>query len=58
MNRKEAGARQRGASRGNAVCVLVSGGLDSAVLAHAMARRYARVFPLYVRTGLRWEAVE
>lgn len=44
--------------RGGAVCVLVSGGLDSAVLAHAMARRHARVFPLYVRAGLRWEPVE
>ncbi len=44
--------------RDSAVCVLVSGGLDSAVLAHAMARRHARVFPLYVRTGLRWEPVE
>ena len=42
----------------DAVCVLVSGGLDSAVLAHAMARRHRRVFPLYVRTGLRWEPVE
>ncbi len=42
----------------DAVCVLVSGGLDSAVLAQALARRYARVFPLYVRAGLRWEPVE
>jgi len=44
--------------QGNAVCVLVSGGLDSAVLAHAMARRHPHVFPLYVRAGLRWEPVE
>jgi len=44
--------------RDSAACVLVSGGLDSAVLARAMARRYASVFPLYVRTGLRWEPVE
>ena len=46
------------ASSPSAVCVLVSGGLDSAVLAHAMARRFARVYPLYVRAGLRWESVE
>ncbi len=38
--------------------MLASGGLDSAVLLHAMARRFARVFPLYVRTGLHWEPVE
>lgn len=48
-------AREAGAE---AVCVLVSGGLDSAVLARAMARRHAPVFPLYVRAGLRWEPVE
>lgn len=54
--------RQRASSvkrpAGGAVCVLVSGGLESAVLAHAMAQRFAHVFPLYVRTGLRWERVE
>jgi len=44
--------------QGEAVCVLVSGGLDSAVLVHAMAQRFALVFPLYVRAGLRWEPVE
>ncbi len=38
--------------------MLASGGLDSAVLVHAMAQRFARVFPLYVRAGLRWEPVE
>ena len=52
-------AREKQANgRGRAVCVLVSGGLDSAVMAHAMARRYARVFPLYMRAGLRWEPAE
>lgn len=44
--------------RGDSVCVLVSGGLDSAVLVHALAQRFERVFPLYVRAGLRWEPVE
>jgi 7-cyano-7-deazaguanine synthase len=46
------------ARREKAVCALVSGGLDSAVLIHALAHRFERVFPLYVRAGLRWEPVE
>jgi 7-cyano-7-deazaguanine synthase len=41
----------------NAVCVLVSGGLDSAVLVGTLARRRA-AHPLYVRCGLAWEAAE
>jgi len=41
-----------------AVCVLTSGGVDSAVLAAEMLSRYARVFPVYIRSGLRWEEVE
>jgi 7-cyano-7-deazaguanine synthase len=39
------------------VCVLASGGLDSAVLVALLARR-AEVHPLYVRCGLRWEPAE
>ena len=38
--------------------VLVSGGLDSAVLLAEAVRAYPAVFPLYVRTGLHWVAVE
>ena len=38
--------------------VLVSGGLDSAVLLRAALRRHRRVRPLYVRAGLHWEGVE
>src|SRR3954464_3620227 len=38
--------------------VLVSGGLDSAVLLGTAARRHPAVHPLYVRGGLAWEAVE
>lgn len=39
--------------------VLMSGGLDSAVLAGELCRKGGfRVFPLYVRFGLRWEAIE
>jgi 7-cyano-7-deazaguanine synthase len=43
---------------GGDVAVLVSGGLDSAVLAVDLLGAFARVFPIYVRFGLRWEAVE
>lgn len=38
--------------------VLISGGLDSAVLLGDMLRQYASVQPLYVAMGLAWEAVE
>src|SRR5262245_1212863 len=38
--------------------VLISGGLDSAVLAVDLLRGFARVFPLYLRSGLRWEEDE
>jgi 7-cyano-7-deazaguanine synthase len=40
------------------LAVLVSGGLDSAILLGEAARTYPAVFPLYVRTGLVWETVE
>jgi 7-cyano-7-deazaguanine synthase len=39
------------------VCVLASGGLDSAVLLGLLGRRH-EVHPLYVRCGLAWEAAE
>src|SRR5262245_531525 len=42
----------------NSVAVLMSGGLDSAVLCVDLLREYPRVFPLYIRCGLRWEDVE
>src|SRR5262245_44722813 len=42
----------------NSVAVLMSGGLDSAVLCVDLLRQYQRVFPLYIRCGLRWEHVE
>ncbi len=38
--------------------VLVSGGVDSAVMLVDLLERHARVFPIYVRFGLRWEAAE
>jgi 7-cyano-7-deazaguanine synthase len=40
------------------LAVLVSGGLDSAVLLGRAARERPAVHPVYVRTGLRWEDVE
>lgn len=40
------------------LAVLVSGGLDSAILLGEAARRHPAVWPLYVRFGLAWEDVE
>jgi 7-cyano-7-deazaguanine synthase len=40
------------------LAVLVSGGLDSAVLLGTALHTHPAVVPLYVRTGLAWEAVE
>jgi 7-cyano-7-deazaguanine synthase len=41
-----------------AIAVLISGGLDSAILLGEMLKRQPTVQPLYVRNGLYWEAVE
>jgi 7-cyano-7-deazaguanine synthase len=38
--------------------VLVSGGIDSAVLLAELCNEYASVHPLYVRSGLIWEPTE
>ena len=38
--------------------MLASGGLDSSVLLAELARKGRRVFPIYIRAGLRWERVE
>lgn len=46
------------APRANAICVLVSGGLDSCVLLGMMAQRFKDIYPVYIRCGLRWEAAE
>jgi 7-cyano-7-deazaguanine synthase len=45
-------------SNGNKVAVLVSGGLDSCVLTAHLAAGERTVYPVYVRQGLVWEAVE
>lgn len=39
-------------------CVLLSGGLDSAVLLHRLLTQGQRILPLYLRGGLRWERIE
>ena len=40
------------------VCALVSGGLDSCVMLGHLARRYAKVYPVFIRKGLVWEPAE
>jgi 7-cyano-7-deazaguanine synthase len=40
------------------LAVLISGGLDSAILLGDALRHHASVTPIYVRCGLSWEAVE
>jgi 7-cyano-7-deazaguanine synthase len=42
----------------SSICVLASGGLDSDVLLADLTRRYARVWPVYIRQGLAWEHAE
>ena len=41
-----------------AVCALVSGGLDSCVMLAELARRYRKVYPVFIRYDLLWETVE
>jgi 7-cyano-7-deazaguanine synthase len=40
------------------VCALVSGGLDSCVMVAHLARRYGKVYPVFIRKGLVWESTE
>src|SRR4051812_31115727 len=42
----------------NALAVLISGGLDSAILLGDAVRRSPVIYPLYIRCGLSWEPVE
>src|ERR1051326_5977822 len=44
--------------RDNALAVLISGGLDSAILLGEAVGQYDAVQPLYVRCGLYYETVE
>jgi 7-cyano-7-deazaguanine synthase len=41
-----------------AAAVLLSGGLDSAILCAELLGEFGRVIPLYIRAGLRWESAE
>jgi len=40
------------------IALLISGGIDSAVMLADAAGRFPRVYPLYIRTGLIWEDAE
>lgn len=40
------------------LAILISGGLDSAILLGETLRQSTTVHPLYIRTGLSWESVE
>jgi 7-cyano-7-deazaguanine synthase len=42
----------------HAAAVLVSGGLDSAILCVDLLREFSKVVPIYVRFGLSWEVAE
>ena len=44
--------------RGARIGVLMSGGLDSGVLAHRLLSRAGALTPVYVRCGLHWEDAE
>lgn len=65
-SRERAGGPRRGPSVKNfrvtpvrsRVAVLASGGLDSSVMMAELARGRRRVFPVYVRAGLKWERSE
>lgn len=40
------------------VAVLTSGGIDSSLLLAEYAKQYEEVFPVYIRSGYRWEKAE
>jgi 7-cyano-7-deazaguanine synthase len=50
--------RDSASSTPSRLAVLISGGLDSAILLGEAVRERITVFPLYVRSGLSWEEVE
>lgn len=43
---------------GGALAVLSSGGVESAAMLAQALKRYERVYPIYLRKGLRWETAE
>ncbi len=42
----------------NFVCILVSGGLDSCVLLCKMIKKFDKVYPVYINSGMLWEKAE
>jgi len=47
-----------GEAQKDAIAVLTSGGLDSAILVADLSRQHRHVYPIYIRAALQWEAVE
>src|SRR5713226_1005695 len=47
-----------GIAREISCALLISGGLDSAILLAELLGKYEAVHPLYVRSGLAWEETE
>jgi len=45
-------------SRQASLCVLLSGGLDSALMVHRLLLTHGQLFPLYIRCGFVWETAE
>jgi 7-cyano-7-deazaguanine synthase len=45
-------------AQSGAIAVLLSGGLDSAILVADLCSQFQRVFPIYIRSGLAWESAE
>jgi len=48
----------RSSQHKDAVAVLISGGVDSAILCAELKSQFTRVHPIYIRFGLQWEEVE
>jgi 7-cyano-7-deazaguanine synthase len=47
-----------GSKAGKTICVLTSGGADSSILVAELIGRGARVQPVYVKSGFKWEKAE
>lgn len=57
-NAQVSGLTQGADASRSPLAILISGGLDSAILLAEAARARSAVYPLYVRCGLCWETVE
>lgn len=58
MPDEDAGVKTKKGVREKKVLVLVSGGIDSAVLTWELSTQFAAVIPFYVRCGFAWEKGE